>query len=204
MIESTAWAVVAAVLCLGTGVTCLVLAAAGVGDRAAQLTHGVMGVAMAGMFSPWGDPVPGWIGAVLFTVLGAWFGAAALRRHHIGRAAHHLAISSVAMVVMYLMHHRPDGASGTAGGGTHAGHAMAGGGIASLAVMPLALVLAGYFVWHTWTCVERSRSPVAACSADTVPGATAGRTTVRSSPRIEPVAHGVMSALMAAMFLSAI
>lgn len=201
MIDSTAWAVVAAVLCLGTGVTCLALAAAAVGDRAAQLTHAVMGVAMAGMFSPWGDPVPGWIGAVLFTVLGAWFVAAALRRHRIGWAAHHLAISSVAMVLMYLMHHRPDGPPGAAGSGAHAGHAMAGGGAASLVVMPLALVLAGYFVWHTWTCVERSRAPLAACST-TEP--TAVRTAVRNTARIEPVAHGVMSALMAAMFLSAI
>jgi hypothetical protein len=40
MIGSTAWAVVAAVVCLGTGATCLALAAAGVGERAAQLTHG--------------------------------------------------------------------------------------------------------------------------------------------------------------------
>ena len=39
-----------------------------------------MGVAMAGMFSPWGDPVPVWIGAVGFTVLGAWFAALGLRR----------------------------------------------------------------------------------------------------------------------------
>ena len=124
MIDSMAWTVVAAALCLGTGVTCVALAAAGVGDRAAQLTHAVMGVAMAGMFSPWGDPVPGWIGAVLFTVLGAWFVAAAVRRDRIGRAAHHLAISSVAMVLMYLMHHRPDGASGGAAGGGHAGHVM--------------------------------------------------------------------------------
>ena len=128
MIGSSAWTVVAAALCLGTGVTCLALAATGVGDRAAQLTHAVMGVAMAGMFSPWGDPVPGWIGALLFTVVGAWFVAAALRRTGIGRAARHLAISSVAMVLMYLMHHHPDGMPGAAGSGAHAGHAMAGGG----------------------------------------------------------------------------
>jgi putative Mn2+ efflux pump MntP len=204
MIDSTPWAVVAAVLCLGTGITCLALAAAAVGDRAAQLTHAVMGLAMAGMFSPWGDPVPGWIGAVLFTVLGAWFVAAALSRHRIGRAAHHLAISSVAMVLMYLMNHHAGGASGTAGSGAHAGHAMAGGGTASLLVMPLALVLAGYFVWHTWTCVERCRSAVAPCSTGSETGAIAGRTSARNTARIEPVAHGVMSALMAAMFLSAI
>jgi hypothetical protein len=202
MIDSMAWTVVAAALCLGTGVTCVALAAAGVGDRPAQLTHAVMGVAMAGMFSPWGDPVPGWIGAVLFTVLGAWFVAAAVRRDRIGRAAHHLAISSVAMVLMYLMHHRPDGASGGAASGGHAGHVMGGGGATSLLVMPLALLLAGYFVWHTWTCVERSRAPVPTCSTGTAP--TDARTGARTTARLEPVAHGVMSALMAAMFLTAI
>ena len=202
MIGSSAWTVVAAALCLGTGVTCLALAATGVGDRAAQLTHAVMGVAMAGMFSPWGDPVPGWIGALLFTVVGAWFVAAALRRTGIGRAARHLAISSVAMVLMYLMHHHPDGMPGAAGSGAHAGHAMAGGGTSSLVVLPLALVLSGYFVWHTWTCVERSWSRVATCTPATAPADA--RTAVRSTARLEPVAHGVMSALMAAMFLTAI
>jgi len=202
MIDSMAWTVLAAALCLGTGVTCVALAAAGVGDRAAQLTHAVMGVAMAGMFSPWGDPVPGWIGAVLFTVLGAWFVAAAVRRDRIGRAAHHLAISSVAMVLMYLMHHRPDGASGGAASGGHAGHVMAGAGTTGLLVMPLALVLAGYFVWHTWTCVERSRAPVPTCSTGTAQADAP--TTARTTARLEPVAHGVMSALMAAMFLTAI
>ena len=198
MIDSMAWTVVAAALCLGTGVTCVALAVAGVGDRPSQLTHAVMGVAMAGMFSPWGDPVPGWIGAVLFTVLGAWFVAAAVRRDRIGRAAHHLAISSVAMVLMYLLHHRPDGASGGAASGGHAGHVMGGAGTTGLLVMPLALVLAGYFVWHTWTCVERSRAPVPTCPTGTA------QADARTTARLEPVAHGVMSALMAAMFLTAI
>jgi Domain of unknown function (DUF5134) len=200
MIESTAWAVVAATLCLGTGVTCLALAAAGVGDRPAQLVHGVMGVAMAGMFAPWGNPVPGWIGAVGFTVLGAWFVAAALRRT--GRSAQHLAISSAAMVLMYLMHHHAAGMSGAAATGAHAGHLAESGSITSLAVMPVALVLAGYFVWHTWTCVERSRTPLATFSTGRAP--TTVRTASATARRVEPVAHGVMSALMAAMFLMAI
>ena len=38
-----------------------------------------MGVAMAGMFSPWGDPVPARAGIVAFSVLGAWFAALVLR-----------------------------------------------------------------------------------------------------------------------------
>jgi hypothetical protein len=198
MIGPTAWAVVAAVACLGTGVTCLALAAAGVGQRAAQLTHGVMGVAMAGMFSPWGNPVPGWIGAIGFTVLGACFVAARLSRARGGRPVRHLTISSVAMVLMYLMHHPAAGTSGPAGTGAHAGHLAGSGSTASLVATPLALALAGYFVWHIWTCVERSRTPLRTGSPGTAP------TTIRAAARIEPVTHGVISALMAAMFLSAV
>ena len=209
MIESTAWAVVAAALCLGTGLACLALAAAGVGDRGAQLTHAVMGVAMAAMFSPWGDPVPAWVGAAGFTVLGAWFVAAVLRRDRSRGTAQHLAISSVAMVLMYLMHqHHSAVASGTATGaatGPHAGHLAGSGSAAGLVVLPLALVLAGYFVWHTWTCVERSRATAAGPASTPAPGTAppAGRT-AWTTARVEPVAHGVMSALMAAMFLLAI
>jgi hypothetical protein len=128
-------------------------------------------------------------------VLGAWFVAAGLSRARRGRSVHHLAISSVAMVLMYLMHHDA-GTSGPAGEGAHAGrHLAESGSTASLVAMPLALVLAGYFVWHTWTCVERSRTARATGTAPT---------TVRTAGRIESVTHGVMSALMAAMFLSAV
>ena len=59
------------------------------------------------------------------------------------------------------------------------------------AAPPADLVLATYFVWHAWTCAERVRTPGAACGASTV--------AVRT--RSAPIAHGVMSALMAAMFL---
>ena len=67
VIGEVAWSAVAAVLCLGTGLVCLVLAVARVGDRPTQLTHAAMGVAMAGMFAPWGDPVPMWVGVGAFT-----------------------------------------------------------------------------------------------------------------------------------------
>ena len=53
VIGESAWTAVAAVLCLGTGLVCLALIIARVGDRPAQLTHAAMGVAMAGMFAPW-------------------------------------------------------------------------------------------------------------------------------------------------------
>lgn len=189
----TGWMLLAAVACLGTGLTCLTLAVAGIGDRPAQLSHAVMGVAMAGMLSPWGDPLPAAAGVVVFAVLAAWFVASALRGTRNDTV--HVAISSAAMVVMYLMHQRM-GAADMAMPGPHGGHMMMGGGPTDLLMMPLALVLAGYFVWHTWVCVDRARCATAA-PAD-------GATLVRSRVRVEPVAHGVMSALMAAMFLGVV
>ena len=196
VIGETAWTAVAVVLCLGTGLTCLALAVAGVGDRGAQLTHAAMGGAMAAMFAPWGDLVPLWVGVGGFTLVGAWFAALALRRD---RAARHLAISSVAMVLMYLMHQHSGTTPGGASAGGHAGHAAADGGATSLAVLPLTLVLAGYFAWHTWTCVDRSRSVTGSDAASDGP-----RSTVRTPTRVEHVAHATMSALMAAMFLGVI
>jgi hypothetical protein len=185
-------------------VTCLALALAGVGDRAGQLTHAVMGVAMAGMFSPWGDPVPGWLGAAGFTVLGAWFAAAVLRRDRAAHAAH-LAISSAAMAVMYLLHRHPQPAAAHPGAGGHAAHSAAGGGAQDLLVVPLALLLAGYFAWHAWTCTQHLPIPSAAARGAGPAGRhAAAPTPARASARIEPVAHGTMSALMAAMFLGAI
>ncbi len=171
------------------------------GDRAAQLTHAVMGVAMAGMFSPWGDPVPGWVGAVGFTVLGAWFAAAVLRRGDRAARAAHPAITSAAMAVMYLMHRHAEPAAGGTGSGAHAAHAAGSGGTSDLLVVPLALVLTGYFAWHAWTCTQHIPTPSAAGPAGRH---AAGPTPARASARIEPVAHGTMSVLMAAMFLGAI
>lgn len=210
MIGSTLWAVVVATLCLGTGLVGLAFAAAGGGDRGAWLAHAAMGVAMAGMFSPWGDPVPGWVGAAGFAVLGAWFVAVVLRRDRSRGTAQHLAISSAAMVLMYLMHHSSAEMSGMPATGAHAGHAAGSGGGAGLVALPLALALTGYFVWHTWTCVERSRTPGASPDPTSTPhrepgAAPAAVATSWAAPavtaRVEPLAHGVMSALMAAMFL---
>jgi hypothetical protein len=177
---------VAAVISLGAGLSCLVLATR-VGDRPARLTHAAMGVAMAGMFSPCGDPVPAWAGALGFTVVGAWFAALVLRGDPSARGALHLAIASGGTALMYLLHRHP--AAPVPGDG----HAT-GGGVPVLLVVPLALLLAGYFGWHVWTCVERYQ---AAGRTDGCSGSRAG------APRsAEPVAHGVMSALMAGMLLA--
>lgn len=195
VIGEVAWSAVAAVLCLGTGLVCLVLAVARVGDRPTQLTHAAMGVAMAGMFAPWGDPVPTWLGVGGFTLLGMWFTALGLRRDRAVHTARHLTISSAAMVLMYVMHGRPETPPGGTGAGGHAAHTAADGGATGLVALLLTLVLAGYFAWHTWACVDRSRSAA---------GADGPRSAVRTPARVEHVAHGTMSALMAAMFLGVI
>lgn len=190
------WALLAAGLCLGIAATCLALAVTAVGDRPAQLAHAVTGVGMAGMFSPWGDPVPVAAGVAVFAVVGAGFAARALRGGGTDSGATHVAISSAAMCVMYLLHHHGGHpAPGAPATGAHAGHAPTGGA-ADLVVMSVVLVTAGYFVWHAWTCTHWARSPRTAPSTDTVARATRAR--------VEPLAHGAMSVLMAAMSLGAV
>jgi hypothetical protein len=136
--------------------------------------------------------VPAWAGAAAFADSGAWFASVALGRGPDRADARHLTIASAAMVVMYLAGSHaaaPDGAGGHAAHGGAAGS----GGLPAVLVVGLSLVLAAYFVWHAWTCAERARTP--AGPASTV--AVRGRVTTTAGP----VVHGVMSALMAAMFL---
>ncbi len=193
------WMAILATACLGSGLVSLALAATRIGGVASQLTHGVMGLAMAAMLSPWGDPVPAWAGAVAFAVSGAWFASIALGAGPSRAEARHLVIASAAMVVMYLT--SAYSADTGPAGGAHAAHGLPGSGgvhgVSGVLFVALSLVLAGYFVWHAWTCTERIRVPV----ADPEP-TVAVRT--RTATRVVPVAHAVMSAAMAAMFLGAV
>lgn len=194
-IGQTWWTVTLAAACLGSGLACLIMAALRIGGVASQVTHGVMGLAMAAMLSPWGDPVPTRLGAAAFAVSGAWFASVALGRGPARADARHLTIASAAMVVMYLTstHTTTD----VPAGGGHAAHgagAGGSGGLTGVLLVALSLLLAGYFVWHAWHCADRSRAPHDG----------SGSTVAVRSPtatRVAPVAHGVMSALMAAMFL---
>jgi len=189
------WTMTLAIACLGSGLACLAMAVARIGDRTGQLMHGVMGVAMAAMLSPWGDPVPAAAGAAAFAVGGAWFASVAIGRGPARIEARHLAIASTAMVVMYLMSRQPADPSAVTAGGGHAGHGLSGGAggvISGVLLVALSLVLAGYFVWHVWTCAERTRAP---------DGGPRPEGAVRTAVRAAPVAHAIMSAAMAAMFL---
>ena len=122
------WMAILAAACLGSGLVSLALATARIGGVASQLTHGVMGLAMAAMLSPWGDPVPAWAGAVAFAVSGAWFASIALGAGPSRAEARHLVIASAAMVVMYLTSAYSADASGVPAGGGHAAHGLPGSG----------------------------------------------------------------------------
>lgn len=169
-------------------------------DPASEASHAAMGVGMAAMFSPFGDPVPApvWIG--VFTLCGAWFAADALRSPAGRRrddAVHHV-IGSGAMLFMLLGGHG-GGVAGT--GAAHAGHVGHGGGpeggigVSSV----VALVLAGYFVWHVLRCGDRLRT--ADCDGAPAEGSLAVRTHLLRDVRTVTLAHVVMAVAMAVMLL---
>ena len=168
-------------------------------DRLTCWTHGLMALAMAPMFWPWGDPVPPAAGAVVFAVIGAWFAAARLRQ---GPGAPgdpiHVAVGCGAMVVMYLGM-PAEHSSGTAGHAGHAGHAAMGTGAGSLLLVAVGLALTGYFAWHAWS----TAAPADAPQPGVAPSAPETTTAVAARPRItlETAAHIVLDALMAVMFL---
>ena len=151
--------------------------------RLAAATHALMGLGMAAMFSPWGDPVPPTVGAALFAALALWFGARLLRGVPAGAGgAAHLVVAPAAMAAMYLSHGR---------GGHHA---------SGLVLAALWLALAGYFGWHAVANAGRVQR-----AWSRVPAATAALVTPPVLRLwVEPGAHVVMSGLMAAMFLTAL
>lgn len=201
-IGSTLWNGLLVVVSLGVGVT--FAAHAFVTDRTICLAHALMGLAMAGMFWPTGDPTPATAGIVIFVLLGAWFAAGWLRSgaRRIDESAH-VVVGSVAMVLMYLTH----GGGTHVGHGEHAGHALHGGGNAATNGGPGALLAAagllftGYFLWHTWELMARRAQPV--------PPPTAATDAVlllrhRAAPRVETAAHVGTGLLMVVTFLGTI
>lgn len=104
-------------------------------DPQGEASHAAMGVGMAAMFSPVGDPVPSPVWIALFALCGAWAGAAALRTPAgplRSEAVHHV-VGGGAMVFMLSVGH---------------GDAPAPASVA-------AIVLAGYFGWHVLRCSDR-------------------------------------------------
>ena len=190
MTVATVWSGSLALLSLCAGVVLVAAALVHPDDRPAQLAHGVMGLAMGGMFSPLGDPVPAVVGVLTFAAIAGWFAARVLRRQPPVAQAGHVVVASVAMVLMYVTQH--GAALGGGAGSGHAGHATASAGPAvdgteSPVAMALALALTGYFVWHAWDSGIRRWS-------------AARPSTVWSVP----AAHVVLSGLMAVMCLGAV
>lgn len=161
-------------------------------DRPTCAAHAAMCLAMAGMFWPSGDPAPAAAGAVLFALIGAWFGAGWLRGGAVRLdGAAHLVIGSAAMVLMYLGHGRVAPGDGHA---LHGGATAAGG--PGMLLAGAGLLFTGYFLWHAWERLARPPAPVAAAGAVLL--------TERVALRTEPAAHVAMSLLMSLMFLGTI
>lgn len=185
---------VLAVACLAIGVLHLLRVRL---DLPGEATHAAMGLGMAAMFSPLGDPVPVPVWSAVFLLGGAWFAAAALRSPA-GRgrddAVHHV-VASGAMLFMLLGAHG-GGVAGT--GAVHAGHVGHGGGpeggpgAASL----VAIVLAAWFAWHALR--RGNHLPPAPVPT---PGAVAVRTSVLRDARTVALAHVVMAGAMTVMLL---
>jgi hypothetical protein len=177
-----------ALACLAVGMLHLVRLAVLRRDVAGEASHAAMGLGMAAMASPFGNPVPepGW--TAVFVLSAAWFGALALRTRCVGGETVHHVVGSGAMLFMLAAGHS----------GEHAGH---GGGIEDpLGLVPVtAIALAGYFTWHALRCADRHRSP---------PVAAGGPVAVRApalslrTPQAAAVAHLVAAAAMAFMLLT--
>jgi hypothetical protein len=155
-------------------------------DVVGEASHAAMGVGMAAMFSPLGDPVPRLVWTAVFAVCAAWFAVLLLRRREAENpnARHHV-VGSVAMLFMI-------------GSGAHAGHeAPAGGmGLGSVA----AIVLAGYFAWHALGCLDRV-TPRAVPGLVVPSGGGVALRPARTVDRTVAGAHLVLAVAMSVMLL---
>ena len=175
-----------------------------------EASYAAMGLGMAAMYSPVGDPVPAPAWAALFLLCAGWFGGLMVRARSVaalGGEAMHLVVGSAAMLFMLAADHRAGGS-----GGGHPAHAAGAPGVAGVA-SAVAILLAGYFVLHVLRCADRlrvARSAVMARVADPTDGP--GRiTTALRSPAMEhcertvpALAHLLMTVVMAVMLVGMI
>jgi hypothetical protein len=169
-----------AVVCLGVGLLHLLRAALLRLDVAGELSHAAMGLGMAAMFSPLGNPVPGAVWTVVFALAMAWFGRVVVRSRTFGGDAGHHAVGSGAMLLMLA-----------------AGHSAHGrGAVGTLGVVSVAaLALTGYFAWHALRCADGCRRP------EPTPGAVAVRTGALEAPHVAAAAQLVTATTMSVMLL---
>lgn len=188
-----------AVACLVVGLLHLVRLAVRRRDTAVELSHAAMGLGMAAMFSPLGDPLPRPLWTAVFVLCAAWFTAAVLRSGSLAGEGPHHVVGSGAMLFMLAAGH----AAPADGGPAHAGHAAHGAGAAATLGLAsvAALVLTAYFAWHALQCVERCRRPGPADATAPRAGGAVVLAWSPSAPRIAAGAHLVMSVAMAVMLL---
>lgn len=206
-IGSTWWNGLLVLVSIAVCVAFTVRALAVAPERPACGAHALMGLAMAGMFWPSGDPTPAVTGSLVFAVIGSWFAASWLRSEskRIDGPAH-VAVGSAAMVLMYLAH-----GGAAADGAGHSGHALHGGGAdpaggPGALLAAAGLLLTGYFVWHAWEVLARGTTPAdeRTRSAAAPDAANSLQLRERIVVRAQPVAHVAMSLLMAVMFLGTV
>jgi hypothetical protein len=144
-----------AVVCLAAGLLHLIRLAVLRRDIVDEVSHTAMGLGMAAMFSPVGDPVPRAVWPAVFVLGGAWFAVRVLRGDRAGgEAAHHL-VGSSAMLFMLAAGHPEGSLGGHPAHGADAGGALVG---AVGLVSATAMLLAGYFAWHALRCADRCRT----------------------------------------------
>lgn len=176
-----------------------------------DLSHLVMALGMAAMFSPVDVPIPRLVWLVVFGVAAAWFATGAVRHGLRGDATTHHLVANLAMLFMVAVPSLHTGPRSMDAG--HEGHAeMVDGSelIGDTLGTVLTVLLAGYFAVHAVLSLRmlfagrpggaepapgKSTEP-AAPGPVTVPPAPPG--TARS--RAEAVTHAVIGVAMAVMF----
>jgi len=164
-------------------------------DIDADLLHVLMGVAMAGMFEPSLNPVPGAMWRAVFTACAAWFGWQALRprRPARPRSAGPLphAVESAAMTYMFWSAPPParPGAAAPMPGMT------ATAGNLALTVV-LAVFMIGYILWTA----DLLASPASAKTADPCGVGTERRPAL--APRLAACYKITMSIVMSYMLIT--
>lgn len=168
----TWFSLVCAVISLALGVVHLIrLVAARRGGLSpmSEAAHAAMGVGMAAMFSPFGDPLPAPVWPAVFGVIVVWFGVAAFRSGWLTNDAGHHVVGGAAMLFMIFM--------GMAG---HSGHSTSDASMPGMDMSGpagthgawtsvLALCFAGYFAWHVMRCGDRFLAGARARTAGPVP-----------------------------------
>lgn len=162
--------------------------------------HVLMGVAMAGMFEPWLNPVPDVAWRAIFVAAAAWFSFHAVRARMVrgpvgSRSAHRLphAVECAAMVYMLLP-------SGRVPGMTMPGMRGPGGAMAANPALALilALFMIGYIVWTTDRLASLSRAGATPSSA--ADASPAGRPAL--APRLAASYKIAMSIAMGYMLIT--